>query len=813
MKDKFEKLLTFTVLILVLYLIINILHLSWYVANPEGVFGFFYFLDVIRSMLTIILISTVALVGVWYLIYLLISFFKKSINKTKIFKTLVAIIAVIIISAFNHVWVNGFSTYFSFKLADKYSYIKTTEDYLSEGKTEEALEYSIKAYEKEKSRKISSIFFLTKLFSKSEYDKREKLFARYASTINYGLCLKEIISKDISAENYFQEALTLTNSSLFTDLEKQNLKIFPTLNLAEIYQNSGEYQKSDTFFNHLYVLNENAETNDIEYLINTNFIFSEQASRIGDFEKFIQLNKQSLDLYKNSELSSKSSFYLTLLLINAAGELFNENYSKAADLIIEATPIAEEKNDKPIYQFYLGIKGQYCALGYLNSFGNEKVLKSNLWTRLKNLFSAEQILAEKMKLEAEMCYKEALNLTQDYSGENTFAYNSQLIQLAQFYFTVGDNKLAKKHYDKALRILNPKKEEYKDLYYQAYLKSLIITSSQSSIEVNRIKEIEDFVFNKVNENYIFFTEEEKEKYAIYIDKYINQINELHIQNNSDSSTELLYNNILAIKNIALYSNSNLRTFLNEASVSLKLEYNNLLAKKKELELGVENTHLKKAKVLNQLEKAFNQKLNNETSFKPFQPRNINWSIIKQKLLPNEVAIEIINIPISKFPTSNSQYYALVIQPNSIAPELIPLFKEDALKQLMNAKGNTQDRINSIYGNDNIYNLIIKPLEAYLTPKSIIYLSKSGLLHNISFPALLKNKDWELHILGSTRQIINKNKLSELRSVALFGGINYNSVNSDSTNINRSLSTLSENVSKGFKNENFKDLKYTSIEIK
>ena len=125
---------------------------------------------------------------------------------------------------FNGFWAGGFTFFFSKALSDKYNYIQITENYITNGELENALEYSVNAYEKEQNQSIGSLFILTKLYSTTNYDTKKKLLSKYAATINYGYCLKETFNSNDSGADKFEEA-SLIAKSPFLKQERNNLLI------------------------------------------------------------------------------------------------------------------------------------------------------------------------------------------------------------------------------------------------------------------------------------------------------------------------------------------------------------------------------------------------------------------------------------------------------------------------------------------------------------------------------------------------------------------------------------------------------------
>ena len=130
-KIKITNLFYLLVFLFVLYLVANFFYLIWYIANPEGFWGFNYFweLSVIGIIILAVLVLAIIL-GIFDSIY------KVIIGKgsfKEVFKVLGILIVIIFITGFNYFYVRGFSLYLSKKLSDKYSYLKKTQEYLKEG--------------------------------------------------------------------------------------------------------------------------------------------------------------------------------------------------------------------------------------------------------------------------------------------------------------------------------------------------------------------------------------------------------------------------------------------------------------------------------------------------------------------------------------------------------------------------------------------------------------------------------------------------------------------------------------------------------
>lgn len=803
-KKKADSIVFILVLLLVLYFGANFFYLIWYIASPEGFWGFNYFLEltVIGIIILVVLAVVIFLIaGIFYSIYKLI--IRKGSYKED-FKLAGILIVIILITGFNYFYVRGFSLYLTKKLSDKYSYLKKTDEYLKEGDKVAAFDYAKSSYEKETSRKeVSRYLFLARFYSETNFDRKQKLIAKYSALIGYAYCLKADPKFIAESESLFNSALRLINSDLLKQ-EKNNLAIFPTLSLAEINLDRGNYLMAENYFSKLYELNKTSDQEDVDYIINSNMLFADQALRVGDISKAMRLQLENLSLYEKTDLSKTSSDYLGLLLLATESELYFQNFEKASYLLLKSIPIAEKKQKKDVYSLYLLIKARYCHSSALNKRGNEAILDKTWWGKVKGIFSDKPNLNDELFKEAENCYTELAQITKEKSGDNSPEYIGSLNQLAVFYSSMGNFDLAQKNYKEALSILKPNKETNKDLYYPLLLNAVNVgfnkNASQSTLE-----DIEKFYYQRLTDNYLFLTEDEKVSFSLNTERKFDMINSIYINQANEKSGINLYNNTLALKNIALYSNQNIRDYLNVANSSLKKNFQILLEEKEKLLYSKSKSKEIEFNLIRK-QRSLIEQITSDSNYHFIDPTAIKWDDIKKSLEAKEIAIEIINVPVNRVGKNDIGYFALLIKNNSTVPEVIPLFLESELTTILNKKGNTEERINSIYQQNKVKlsNLIWEKIDNKTSPNDKIYLSVSGLLHTISFPALLNEKKVDVTYLGSTKELIEiKKEASKNSNIALFGNINYGkNKNNDSIiqgrNSNFNLLPYSKNEVNGIK---------------
>ena len=210
-------------------------------------------------------------------------------------------------------------------------------------------------------------------------------------------------------------------------------------------------------------------------------------------------------------------------------------------------------------------------------------------------------------------------------------------------------------------------------------------------------------------------------------------------------------------------------------------------------------------------------------------QQVHWQEVQAKLKPGSVAIEFAHYRyFTPNATDSTMYAALILRPLSAharqglaggedlskeiedpVPQFIPLFEAQTLKALMRGAsgGSNFLKINTLYSQKALYDLIWKPLEPLLTGIKTVYCSPSGLLHRINLAAIAtpEGKSYgdrrQLVVLGSTRSLAVGTKESQLvvpnnsnpsstNDAYLAGGIRYDSDSTAVAYANRGASSRS-----------------------
>jgi CHAT domain-containing protein len=305
---------------------------------------------------------------------------------------------------------------------------------------------------------------------------------------------------------------------------------------------------------------------------------------------------------------------------------------------------------------------------------------------------------------------------------------------------------------------------------------------------------------KTLKDFLYLSESEKEMYyqTILPDLEAFASYSLMRKPTNPLITRNTYNNILLNKGLMLKSSTAMRlAILNSNNSGLLKEYDEWIALQKEISRLYSTPVEMRDKDLNELEVNANaierSLVSRSQDFSDFRKGlQLTWEDVKKSLGPDEAAIEFTDFRRwEKDGGSASTYSALVLKANSEYPEMIKLFTDDQLQEIISISGaNNITDINDIYGTksrkeERLYNLVWKPIEPYLEGVKKVYISPSGLLNKISFPAISNGKGvylcdkYQIQVKGSTGSITAQNLFSagNRSSAMVLGGIQYSAVNS------------------------------------
>mgnify|MGYP002397612134 CR=1 FL=1 len=169
-------------------------------------------------------------------------------------------------------------------------------------------------------------------------------------------------------------------------------------------------------------------------------------------------------------------------------------------------------------------------------------------------------------------------------------------------------------------------------------------------------------------------------------------------------------------------------------------------------------------------------------------RQVTWQEVQRQLKPGEAAIEFVHFRHhNPDPTDSVFYSALVLRHGDAPPQLIPLFEERELRNLLQGTtSNTQRKISQLYAagpngkGHALYQLIWKPLEEALQGAGTVYCSLSGELHRLNLGAVplpagqVFSEKHNYIVLGSTRHLVLPQPVAQppQQSAYVVGGVRY-----------------------------------------
>ncbi|MFN8210065.1 MAG: CHAT domain-containing tetratricopeptide repeat protein [Bacteroidales bacterium] len=344
-------------------------------------------------------------------------------------------------------------------------------------------------------------------------------------------------------------------------------------------------------------------------------------------------------------------------------------------------------------------------------------------------------------------------------------------------------------------------------YHPAYatmLKALIATYANVD-DVKSVEELTleymDVIDHKTLQDFSFLSESEKELYyQIRLpDVYSFLSYSLTRKRLNPQITRYTYNNILLSKGLMLKSSTAMRlAILNSNNKDLLQKYDKWIELQKEISTLYSTPVEMRTKDVSQLEKQATELerelVSSSLDFSDYRKGlQVTWLDVKKSLKPDEAAIEFTDFKKKERDGGNAVIYcALVLRSNSDSPEMVKLFTEEQLKSVLSKnESTTVFNINDIYGttarpDDRLYDLIWKPVEQYLQGVRSVYISPSGLLNKVSFPAISNGKNvylcdqYRIEVKGSTGNVASGGIFAggSNPSALILGGIEYSASAND-----------------------------------
>ena len=292
--------------------------------------------------------------------------------------------------------------------------------------------------------------------------------------------------------------------------------------------------------------------------------------------------------------------------------------------------------------------------------------------------------------------------------------------------------------------------------------------------------------------FIFLTDAERQMYWAYYLPYMNALNAMLTAVASKEDNVAVLENVLFSKGLLLrtstWINERIRSSANDDDREKMTEREMLLTKLKAGGQRPDSTDYYHNRLL-MIEKEL---LRSNVSFSNLSDNLIaNWKDISKSLDRDEAAIEF--APISVIPedglfSGEEKYLAIVITSSCKYPAIVPVCSQGEIERLVvnRTRLSNSKFINNMYSSDSprsrgeeLYELVWRPLEAYVSRAKTIYYSPIGVLSSISFCAISHGGEflcerYNMRMVSSIAEVIRLKTGREgtLTSAAVYGGIVY-----------------------------------------
>ncbi len=481
--------------------------------------------------------------------------------------------------------------------------------------------------------------------------------------------------------------------------------------------------------------------------------------RIGAFNESEKLYLQVLDIMRHDSITESIEYVQSLHSLASVYRL-DEKFDNARTTMKEAA-------------------------GYTAKFkGKQNILYAEGLMLLASINSDEGKYKESIDLN-----KEALKIIKIKAGENSTRYSGCINNLAIDYKNIHDYKNAELLYLESIKIarnnlmIDPIR--YNDVllnignYYDEVGNYNIAEKYYNELFALKIIYLE--------KNFIWMSNEQRQKFWNNESDFFNFLNSFVVKSISQNPqlSQLSFNSNLFAKSILLETANSLKEQVQKSSdISIKKIYNELVVSRTIYNKVVSEGSDDKvfvfslANQVDSLDKLLSMKITSIIDYK--RVFSLTWKDVQSNMTDDEALIEF-----ARYYDDNDGafgYLGLIVKKGDKYPALVKLCSEDELKRFSPEKELS-----------DLYSLLWKPISGKLTGIKKIYYTPAGLINNIPLQALYVEKDgvkeylmdkFSLNQLISTRYLALGLKQKEQEpietSIALFGGVDYEAINSTKT---------------------------------
>ena len=475
------------------------------------------------------------------------------------------------------------------------------------------------------------------------------------------------------------------------------------------------------------------------------------------------------------------------------------NYGAAEPLVLEAKAIIERVRGKDHPDYATSLNNLALLYTYMGNYSAAKPLYREAKTIcervpgkdhpsyaafLHNLallytYMGNYAAAVPLFLEAKAIWERVPG------GKDHPDYATSLNNLAGLYYSMGNYSAAEPLYleSKAIceRVLGKDHPDYVSSLDNLSALYLSTKKYNLALEVKN----EAYMLNSeiVNRTFSFMSEQQRNAYWNKNSDFFEASYSLSEFHPVSGSNILNYDNALFSKGLLLRTTNAVRDAIyNSGNKALISDYEELGQLRQQIialrQRGGNETYIQELE--NKADAKDKSLTKTSSSFEQFKKDlALNWKNVRDSLKTGEAAIEFVSFEVyDKKWTDKTLYAALVLRPGMDAPVWVTLCEEKALKELFTQGTDPQPW--DIYGSVDLYKTIWQPLEETLKGVTTVYYSPSGLLHKITFNAILtENKTWlmdkyDLHLVSSTREVVYRQSeaVKAPRTAAVYGGILY-----------------------------------------
>jgi CHAT domain-containing protein/tetratricopeptide (TPR) repeat protein len=588
------------------------------------------------------------------------------------------------------------------------------------------------------------------------------------------------------------------------------------INLGSLYLKMGNYEKAELFYmKGKQIFEESLDMKEHPYYLNCLNNLGGVYVEMGDYERGELLLFEVLKIRKKMLGEEHPIYASSLLNLGLVYEIMG-NYEKAKNLYLEALDIEEKYIGKihPDYAQTLNRLGN--VFGYLSDYTKSEALYLEALD-LQEKFTGKEhpyyagvlinlgILYNEIGNyeKAEAFYLEALDIQQKSIGKIHPDYAQTLFNLGDLYSNVNYYEKAETFYQESSEVLEKVVGKQHPTYANNLNKQGVLYWKMGNLE-----RVEPFLLesSKINKTLLILASRflSESELSIYAQKYTKQQDQyITIAQDQGKFSTTSFDNALFYKGFLLNVSKGLNRLTQSDLVSRELfqEYKSYLCRLSQ-EYAKPITERQNVAELEEKANALEKELVRTVAGYGDAIRQVEWEEVRDELQPGEAAIEFVHYNCyTPDPTDSIMYAALVLRPDDEVPHFIPLFEEKQLTSLLLEEYDEQkDYLNELYGSENhqLYQLIWQPLDSLLNGVKTIYASPSGLLHRFNLGAVMMNDQqtvadqYEVNILGSTRQLVVKGEQAENRdlSALVYGGIQYEM---DSTAIVAAIAGVADSI--------------------